>query len=170
MFAQDIRPTHNVACLLLVAISLFAVGGCLWPMTSNYQGWTSRPVIVTVTDDNTGQVVYGAAVRLVPDDDDDMQRFLANTASDKKKYEEVTSHSGRAELLIWFPCGGEQTHWLIFSSDKGKFGLEGVGTLQVDAEGYKPFECEFVLLTGKDSRSVNDKSPVEVSVKLIPSD
>ena len=133
-------------------------------MTLHYQGWTRRPVIVTVSDANTGHAVSDAAVKLAPDDD--MQRFLDNTANDKKKYDDVTGPDGRAELLIWFHCGGERSRWLFFLSDKGKFSLEGAGTLHVDAQGYEPFERELFLLTDEHRRSVNDKSPVEVSVKL----
>ena len=85
---------------------------------------------------------------------------------DKKKYEDVTGPDGRAELLIWFHCGGERSRWLVFSTDKGKFSLEGVGTLHVDAEQYEHFEGKLSGLTSEPRRSVNEKSAAEVSIKL----
>ena len=156
--------SRDVACLPLVSVGLFVVGGCLWPMTLHYQGWTSRPVIVTVVDANTGHAVSDAMVKLAPDED--MQHFLDNTASDKKKYEDITGSNGKVKLLIWFPCGGKKTQWLVFPSDKGKFSLEGAGTLHVGAGGYEHFERKLSGLTSKPQRSVNDKSAVKVSVKL----
>ncbi|MHC4542555.1 MAG: hypothetical protein ACYTEK_22055 [Planctomycetota bacterium] len=167
MYAQSRNLSHNAACLLPVVFSLLVMGGCLWPCTLNYQGWISRPVSVTVTDADTGRAVSDAVVKLAPDAD--MQRFLDNTANDKKKYEGVTGPDGGADLLIWFPSGGEQTRWLIFSSDRGKFGIKGAGTLQVNAGEYEPFQRELGLLVGEHRRSVNNKCAVEVSVKLVPS-
>jgi hypothetical protein len=154
MYAQSKNVIQSATCLLLVAASLFAVAGCMGPM--HYQGWLSRPVIVTVTDADTSKAVSGATVKLKAPDD--MQKFLAN----KEKYEKVTDLNGKAELIVWFPCGGKQTLWF----HEGLFSLRGAGMLEVDAEGYKHFEREFVSLIGEHSRSVNNESPVKVNVKL----
>lgn len=157
---------RRITYLLLVTVSSFVMGGCLWPTTFNYQGRTSRPVVVTVVDVGTGKPVSSAVVKLAPDED--MQHFLDKTTSDKKKYEDITGSNGKVELLIWFPCGGKKTQWLVFPSDKGKFSLEGAGTLHVGAGGYEHFERKLSVLTSKPRRSVNDKSAVKVSVKLKP--
>ena len=158
MCYQSRNVIQRATCLSLVAASLFALAGCMGPM--HYQGWLSRPVIVTVTDADTNKAVSGAMVRLKTPDD--MRKFLA----DKEKYVKVTDLNGKAEQIVWFPCGGKQTLWF----DEGSFSLSGAGTLEADAEGYEHFEREFVLLTGERIRSVNNKSPLKVTVKLRPSD
>ncbi len=157
MCYQSRKVIQRATCLLLVAASLFTLAGCIGPM--HYQGWLSRPVIVTVTDADTDKAVSGAVVRLKAPDD--MQEFLA----DKEKYVKVTDLSGKAELIVWFPCGGKQTLWF----DEGFFSLRGAGKLGTDAEGYEHFEQEFVSLIGEHRRSVNNESPVKVTVKLRPS-
>jgi hypothetical protein len=154
MYSQS----KNVTCLLLVVTSSLVVAGCL--STRYSDGWLSRPVIVTVTDADTSKAVSGATVRLKAPDY--MQKVLA----DKEKYEKVTDADGKAELIVWFGFGSSQTLWF----KKGSFGLNGAGTLEADAKGYRHFEQEFVSLTGERSRSVNNESPVKVTVKLRPSD
>jgi len=161
MCDQNRNLVHNAAFQVLIVSSSFVFSGCIYPGTIYADGWLSRPVIVTVTDANTDLAVSGATVRLRASDD--MQRFLETT--EEKKYEEVTGIGGTAELLVWFGFGSKRTLWFT----EGGFSLNDAGTLEVNAEGYKPLECEFALLTGEHSRSVNDKSPVEISVKLIPS-
>jgi hypothetical protein len=153
MYAQNKKVIQSTTCLLLVVTSSFAVAGCT---DMHYQGWLSRPVIVTVTDAETSKAVSGATIKLKAPDD--MQEFLA----DKEKYEKVTDINGKAELTVWFPCGGKEG--LFF--DEGLFSLRGAGRLETDAEGYEHFKQEFVSLIGEHSRSVNNKSPIKINVKL----
>lgn len=157
MFYESRNLKKDANYPLLAAVSLFAVAGCMGPM--HYQGWLSRSVIVTVTEADTNKAVSGATVRLKAPDD--MQKFLA----DKEKYVKVTDLNGKVELIVWVPCGGKQTLWF----DEGSFSLRGAGTLGTDAEGYEHFEQEFVSLIGEHRRSVNNESPVKVTVKLRPS-
>ena len=128
MCYQSRNLKEDATCLLLVAASMFTVAGCMG--AGHYQGWLSRPVIVTVTDADTNKAVYGAVVRLKAPDD--MQKFLA----DKEKYVKVTDLNGKAELIVWFPCGGKRNLWF----KKGSFSLSGAGSLEADAEEYEHFE------------------------------
>ena len=152
-------------CSILILVSLLCTS-----CTYFADGYLKRTVIVTVTDAKTAKVISGADVKIAASDH--MQRFIErkqqirDNAEDEQKYEQVTDINGQAELLIWFSCGYKST----FGFKKGSFGIRGAGKVQVNTEGYETFESELSVLAGEDHRSVNNKSPIEVSVKLKPSD
>ena len=133
-------------------------------------GHLKRIVIFTVTDAKTTKVIPGADVRIaVPEHVQrliEKKKQIRDNAEDEQKYEQVTGINGQAELLIWFGFGYKST----FGFKKGSFGLIGAGKVQVDTEGYETFESELSELAGEDHRSVNNKSPIEVHVKLIQSE
>ena len=151
-------------CLILILVSLLCTS-----CTYFADGYLKRTVIITVTDSKTAKVISGADVKVVASDH--MQRFIErkqqirDNAEDEQKYEQVTDINGQAELLIWFCCGFKST----LGFKKGSFGLIGAGKVQVDTEGYETFESELSELAGEDHHSVNNKSPIEVHVILIPS-
>ena len=159
---------QNLRRFLKICSIPFFVGLLCTSCTYFADGYLKRTVIVTVTDSKTAELIPGASLRIVATDY--MQRFIErkqqirDNTEDEQKYEQVTNINGQAELLIWFCCGFKST----YGFKKGSFVLTGAGKVQVEAEGYEKFESELSVLAGEDRRSVNNKSPIEVYVKLIP--
>lgn len=120
---------------------------------------TSRPVLVSVADKDTGQAIRGAKVRLIP-----LEGIKRGVEQNKYEhlYEQMTDARGVAKLLAWFGFGSKETIW----RREGSFGLTGVRSVQVSADGYITFEQDFVSLVGEHSRSINDKSAIKAKVML----
>ena len=135
---------------------LFVASGCI---TWHADGVLARPVLVSVADKDTGQAIRGAKVRLIPLEP--IKSFVEEH-KDPNLYEQMTDARGVAKLLAWFGFGSEDTIW----RSEGDFGLAGVRSVQVSADGYITSEQDFVSLVGEHSRSINDKSAIKVKVML----
>ncbi len=141
---------------ILLAALLFVASGCIaW----HGDGVLSRPVLVSVADKDTGQAIRGAKVRLIP-----LEGINRGVEQNKYEhlYEQITDARGVAELLAWFAFSSQET----ICRREGNFSLAGVRCVQVSADGYITFEQDFVSLVGEHSRSINDKSAIEVKVIL----
>lgn len=119
----------------------------------------SRTVLVSVEDKDTGQPIRGAKVRIIPSEGID--RGVQQNEFEHL-YEQMTDAHGVAELLAWFGFSSKETFW----RREGNFGLAGVRSVQVSADGYITFEQDFVSLAGEQHRSINDKSAIKVNVML----
>jgi hypothetical protein len=145
----------TILAILLTAL-VFVTSGCIsW----HADGVTSRTVLVSVEDKDTGRPIRGAKVRIIPSEG-------INRGVEQNKfehlYEQMTDPHGVAKLLAWFGFGSEETMW----SREGSFGLTGVRSVQVSADGYITFEQDFVSLVGEYRRSINDKSAIKANVML----
>jgi len=145
----------TILAVLLTAL-LFVASGCIaW----HGDGVLPRTVLVSVEDKDTGLAIRGAKVRLIPLEGID--RGVQQNEYEHL-YEQMTDARGVAKLLAWFGFGSEETFW----RKEGDFGLAGVRSVQVSAEGYIPFEQDFVSLVGEQRRSINDKSAIKAKVML----
>ena len=154
-----------ISCMIVIGVNTFFITGCKPGgfRTLYADGWLKRPVIVTVIDESTSKAIKGADVKIM---EPESLRTLFENPKIEKKYEQITDANGIAELLIWFGFSSETK----FGNEKGSYTLSRSGLFQVTAEGYKPFDSTLSLLSDRISRSVKDKSPVRVFVKLTPSD
>jgi hypothetical protein len=155
---------------VFIVINSFFISGCVHgifgPLYAD--GYLRRPVVVTVLNEDTSDYISGAEVKIIATEQ--KQQFIENLQKIRPesikdlKYEQKTNKDGRAELLVFFGFGYRER----FGIKEGGYDLKGAGAVQVNAEGYEPFESDLATLSGEDGRSVNDKSPIKVSIKLTP--
>jgi len=135
--------------------------GCSFFGKTHWTGWVSRPVVVSVIDEDKNHPISGAAVKLVP-----AERMKSWVTHEGLKYVATTDVDGVAALIAEFDAGGEYSLW----GEKGRFGLDGAGALQITAEGYRGFEEPLVSLVGQESLPTQDESPIRVTVHLTKQD
>ncbi len=154
---------------VFLVINSFFISGCFHgifgPLYAD--GYLDRPVIITVLNEDTSKIISGAEVKIIATEQ--RQQLIENwriihpEPVKNLNYEQKTNKDGQAELLVLFGFGYRER----FGIKEGGYGLKDAGTVQVIANGYEPFESDLAIITGEAMRSVDDKSPIKVSIKLI---